>query len=53
VDVEVSSDEDVVPGPKPGASAEKKTSANVDAGDGGMSLAEPNAPNPISSGTLK
>jgi hypothetical protein len=53
VDIVVSSDEDAVLGPKPGAPTEKKTSAIVDAGDGGMPLAEPNASNPISSGTLK
>jgi hypothetical protein len=54
MDVEVSNDEDVVPGPKPDASvSQKKASTNNDTGDEGVSSVEPNAPNPISSGAPK
>jgi hypothetical protein len=53
VDVEVSSNEDVVSGLKPDVSAEKKASTNDDTRDKGVSLAKPNAPNLISSGAPK
>jgi hypothetical protein len=49
VDVEVSSDEDVMPGPKHDAPAKKKASAGDDARDKGVSSVNPNIPNPISS----
>jgi hypothetical protein len=54
VDVEVSSDEDIVLGPKPDVRADqKKASTSDDTGDGGVSSAEPIAPNLINSDVLK
>jgi hypothetical protein len=52
IDVEVSIGEDDVP--KPDAStSQREAPDDNDAGDGGVSSAEPKAPNPISSSTLK
>jgi hypothetical protein len=53
MDVEVSSNEDAELGPKSDAPVEKKASAGDDAGDGGLSSAEPNVPNPISSAAIQ
>jgi hypothetical protein len=54
VDVEVSSDEEVVPGPNPDALADqKKASAGDGTVDEGVSSTKPNAPNPISSSAPK
>jgi hypothetical protein len=53
VDVEVSSNEDADLGPKSDAPVEKKASVGDDTGDGGVSSAEPNVPNPISSTAIR
>jgi hypothetical protein len=54
IDVEVSSIEDIVLGPKLDVPADqKKVTIDDDAGDGGVSSVELIAPNPISSGVTK
>jgi hypothetical protein len=52
IDVEVSSGEDDVPRLS-ASTGRKKVPNGDDVGDGGVSSAEPKAPNPISSDTLK
>jgi hypothetical protein len=47
MDVNLSSDDDDVPMPKPNVSDDQKASAGDDAGDDGATSVEPTAPNPI------
>jgi hypothetical protein len=53
VDVNLSSDDDIITASKPDVSVDQKASTGNDVGDNGASLAEPTAPNPISFGVLK